>query len=189
MDRAGVDMQVLSAFPQLPHGPDGAAAAPRDISRDRRYPANRACRGTLTGASERVAAPGSCVPAGLETAAPRQMPDQKQRQWWLGTKWESRALVSALCRSGLLTCARLQLRKHGSRLVAGIGMHSWGSRGRRFMSDRPDWSEPHFAGPPCHPATSSGPPTPTLTGSASPARCAQPAAPPPPTRDFPSGAG
>ena len=35
-----------------------------------------------------------------------QVPDQKLRQWWLGTKWESPALASALCRSVLLTCAR-----------------------------------------------------------------------------------
>jgi len=45
-------------------------------------------------------------PAGLEAAASCQVPDQKQRQWWLGTKWESWGLVSALCRSVLLTCAR-----------------------------------------------------------------------------------
>ena len=68
-------------------------------------------------------------------------PGQQQRQVWLGTKWESRALVSALCRSVLLTCARLHLQKHGDDLVAGIGMLSWGSRGRRFKSGRPDWSE------------------------------------------------
>ena len=34
MDRAGVDMQVLSAAPQLPHGPDQPAAvdAARDVN-------------------------------------------------------------------------------------------------------------------------------------------------------------
>jgi hypothetical protein len=58
-------------------------------------------------------------PAGLEAAAPCQVPDQKQRQWWLGTKWESRALAGALSRSVLLTCARLHLRKYGNDLVAG----------------------------------------------------------------------
>src|SRR5579859_42489 len=64
----------------------------------------------------------------------------KQRQWRLGTKWESRVLVSA--RSAALVCSLvrgLQLRKQGSSLVATIGMHSWGSRGRRFKSGRPDW--------------------------------------------------
>jgi hypothetical protein len=66
----------------------------------------RACRGTLMGASEKAVAQGSCAPAGLEAAAPCQVPDQKQRQWWLGTKWESRALASALGGSVLLTCAR-----------------------------------------------------------------------------------
>jgi hypothetical protein len=38
----------------------------------------------------------------------------------------------------LLTCARLQLRKRRDALVARIGMLSWGSRGRRFKSDRSD---------------------------------------------------
>src|SRR5215470_4203957 len=37
-----------------------------------------------------------------------------------GNEWESRALVRALCRSGLLTCARFHLRKHGNALVAGM---------------------------------------------------------------------
>ncbi len=44
-------------------------------------------------------------------------------------------------RSAALVCSLVrgvQLRKHGSSLVAGIGMHSWGSRGRRFKSGRPD---------------------------------------------------
>ena len=59
----------------------------------------------LTGAREKVVAQGSGAPAGVE-AAPCRHPDQKRRQWRLGTKWESRALASALCRSVLLTCAR-----------------------------------------------------------------------------------
>src|SRR6266576_3390443 len=33
-------------------------------------------------------------------------PDQKQRQLWLGTKWESRVLTAARYGSSLLTCAR-----------------------------------------------------------------------------------
>ena len=57
----------------------------------------------------------------------------------LGTKWESRALVSALCRSVLLTCARPSPAETRSALVAGMWIHSWGSRGRRFKSGRPDW--------------------------------------------------
>lgn len=65
-------------------------------------------------------------------------PGQKQRQWWLGTKWESRALVSALCRSGLLTCARVSPAETWKFLVAGMCLHAWGSRGRRFKSGRPD---------------------------------------------------
>jgi hypothetical protein len=54
-------------------------------------------------------------------------------------KWESRALAGALCRSVLLTCARLHLQEHGHNLVAEMWMLSWGSRGRRFKSGRPDW--------------------------------------------------
>ena len=55
-----------------------------------------------------------------------------------GNEVESRALVSALCRSVLLTCAWLHLQEHGHDLVAGMWMHSWGSRGRRLKSGRPD---------------------------------------------------
>ena len=71
-------------------------------------PPPRACRGTQMVASEKVVAQGSCAPwrVSLEAAAPCQVRDQKQRQLWLGTKWESRALASALCRSVLLACAR-----------------------------------------------------------------------------------
>jgi hypothetical protein len=35
----------------------------------------------------------------------------------------------------------VHLRKYGPDLVVGIGMYGWGSRGRRFKSGRPDWSE------------------------------------------------
>jgi len=38
---------------------------------------------------------------------PPGTPGQKPRQWRLGTRWESRALASALCRSVLLTWARV----------------------------------------------------------------------------------
>ena len=44
-------------------------------------------------------------------------------------------------RSAALFCSLvrgLHLRKHENALVAGMGMHSWGSRGRRFKSGRPD---------------------------------------------------
>ena len=57
---------------------------------------------------------------------------------WLGTKWESPALVTALYRSILLTCARCHLQEHGSAWWWGWGMHGWGSRGRRFKSGRLD---------------------------------------------------
>ena len=57
----------------------------------------------------------------------------------LGTNWESRALTWARYGSVLLACARLDLRKRRNSLVAPLGMHSWGSRGRRFKSGRPDW--------------------------------------------------
>ena len=45
-------------------------------------------------------------------------------------------------RSAALFCSPvrgLHLRKHGNALVAGMRMLSWGSRGRRFKSGRPDW--------------------------------------------------
>ena len=44
-------------------------------------------------------------------------------------------------RSAALFCSPvrvLHLRKYGHALVAGMWMHSWGSRGRRFKSGRPD---------------------------------------------------
>ncbi len=50
---------------------------------------------------------------------------------WLGTKWESLALSRALHGSVLLACARCYLREHGSSLVTGMCMLSWGSSGRR----------------------------------------------------------
>jgi hypothetical protein len=53
----------------------------------------------------------------------------------LGTKWESRALARALHSSIPLTCARVHLRKYEPDLVVAIGMHGWGSRGRRFKSN------------------------------------------------------
>jgi hypothetical protein len=48
----------------------------------------------------------------------------------LGMKWESRALRTALDSSAPLTCIWRHLRKHEDGLVAGMWMHSWGSRGR-----------------------------------------------------------
>jgi hypothetical protein len=47
---------------------------PRYNSPDRRYPATRACRGTLADASEKVVAEGSGAAARLEAAAPCQVP-------------------------------------------------------------------------------------------------------------------
>jgi hypothetical protein len=44
-------------------------------------------------------------------------------------------------RSAVLFCSPVHgpyLRKHGNDLVAGIGVHSSGPRGRRFKSGRPD---------------------------------------------------
>jgi len=116
----------------------GCRHSPRDISRDRRSPATRACRGTLTGAREKVVAQGSCAPAGLEAAAPCQVPGQSGGSGgWERSGNHGRSSV----RSAALFCSPvrgLQLRKHESAQVAGIGMHSWGSRRRRFKSGRPD---------------------------------------------------
>ena len=68
---------------------------------------------------------------------PAKDPEQATRLG-LGTEWEPRALTMALCGSLLLACARLHLRKRRNSLMARLWMHSWGSRGRRFKSGRPD---------------------------------------------------
>jgi hypothetical protein len=50
-------------------------------------------------------------------------------------------------RCGALGCSPVRgvhLRKHGNDLVAGMGVLSWGSRGRRFKSGRPDWFFEHL---------------------------------------------
>lgn len=48
----------------------------------------------------------SCAPPKVWKRRLARYPDQKQRQLWLGTKWESRALTAARYGSSLLTCAR-----------------------------------------------------------------------------------
>jgi len=83
-----------------------AAAAPPGTSVVIGGPRHPGMPWHLDGRRREGGAQGSCAPAGLDAAAPCQVRGQKQRQWWLGTKWESRVLVSALCRSGLLTCAQ-----------------------------------------------------------------------------------
>jgi hypothetical protein len=60
------------------------------------------------------------------------------RRRQLGTKGESRALAKAIRSSIPLTCAWVHLRKYGPDLVVAMGIHGWGSRGRRFKSGRPD---------------------------------------------------
>jgi hypothetical protein len=84
--------------------------------------------------------PRGYTPAAIVPARDRQEPVAVMAacSGWLGTKWESLALSRALHGSVLLACARCHLREHGSSLVAGMGMLSWGSRGRRFKSGRPD---------------------------------------------------
>jgi len=112
---------------------------PHGSSRDRRCPATRACRGARTGASETVAAEGSCAPAGPGSSS--AMPGTGARSSG-GGGWErggnhgrSRVRCAALfCSPG----RGVHLRKHGKALVAGMWMLSWGSRGRRFKSGRPD---------------------------------------------------
>jgi hypothetical protein len=56
----------------------------------------------------------------------------------LGTKWEPPALMTA---PEALFCSPVHggdLRDRNNDLVVGIGVHGWGSRGRRFKSSRPD---------------------------------------------------
>ena len=56
-----------------------------------------------------------------------------------GMKWEPHALTTARYGSVLLLCVLPHLRRYEDVLVAGTWMHSWGSRGRRFKSGRPDY--------------------------------------------------
>jgi hypothetical protein len=53
-------------------------------------------------------------------------------------KRERFLLRSASSRFYLLTCALSDLPRRTSVEVVASGMHSWGSRGRRFKSGRPD---------------------------------------------------
>ena len=78
---------------------------------------------------------GGRVTFGLRAATPRRLEPLPLRR--LGTNWEPPTLVTAPYRSVLLTCARHDQRNYDSDLVVGIGMHGWGSRGRRFKSGRP----------------------------------------------------
>src|SRR5262249_10915282 len=66
----------------------------------------RACRGTSTGACEKVVAQGSGASAGpgSSSALPGTRPAALAVA--LGTTWESPALATALCRAVLLACAR-----------------------------------------------------------------------------------
>src|SRR5215469_14081973 len=53
-------------------------------------------------------------------------------------KRERVLLTSALICCGALACARPDLRRRTFIEATASGMHSWGSRGRRFKSGRPD---------------------------------------------------
>jgi hypothetical protein len=113
--------------------------SPRDISRDRWSPATRTCRGTLTGADEKVMlrAPAPRR-SGRSGAMPGTGPESSRSSGWERSGNHGCSYV----RPAALVCSLvrgLQLRKQGSALVAGMWMHSWGSRGRRFKSGRPDW--------------------------------------------------
>ena len=81
---------------------------PRDIGRDRRYPRHPSMPWHPDGRPREGGSSGLVHPRGFVWKQQRhaRYGDQKQRQLWLGTKWESRALAGALCRSLLLTCAR-----------------------------------------------------------------------------------
>jgi hypothetical protein len=54
-------------------------------------------------------------------------------------KWERALLRKARDCSGLLMPATSELGKCGAVQVVASVLHSWGSRGRRFKSGRPDW--------------------------------------------------
>jgi len=57
----------------------------------------------------------------------------------LGTNWEPHALTAARYGFVLLPYALPHLRNYENVLVAGMWLHSWGSRGRRVKSGRPNW--------------------------------------------------
>ena len=81
---------------------------PRAISRNRQGPRH----------PEQAVAPDGWplrapAPAGLEAAPPCQASGPGAAAVAAGNEVESRALASALCRSVLLTCARLHLQEHG----------------------------------------------------------------------------
>jgi hypothetical protein len=90
----------------------------------RRSPPAGHAAGPWLGSGENVAAEcsGACTVLGARFA---EDPEQAMRPG-LGTKWEPPALMMALGGCLLLTCARLHVRKHGSALVAGMCVHSWG---------------------------------------------------------------
>jgi hypothetical protein len=56
----------------------------------------------------------------------------------LGTNWEPPGLAGLSTAPFCSPVRGVHLRKHVSDLVVGIGMHGWGSRGRRFKSGCPD---------------------------------------------------
>src|SRR5262249_7296890 len=105
---------------------------PRAISRNRQGPRHRSRLWHQTDSSS-----GLLHPQVWKQQRHVRCPGQKQWQGWLGTKGGKRGVGRGALPSGLLTCARLYLRKHGHDLVAEMWMHSWGSRGRRFKSGRP----------------------------------------------------
>jgi hypothetical protein len=128
-----VQVDCTQRLNRAPHSGSGWTTSPaweaprgRDTGRTcQRAPAPEHKQSPLDGATPRMTA------AAIAGRGARPTPTRRRR---LGTKWESRALARALHSSVPLTCARVHLRKYGPDLVAAIGMHGWGSRGRRFAT-------------------------------------------------------
>ena len=101
-------------------------------------PPIRACAGTLTGASEK-AAEGCCAPQVWKQRRHARYPGSEAAAVAAGNEvgiTGARKCAVPLCSAHL--CAGLICGNMENDLVAGMWMLSWGSRGRRFKSGRPD---------------------------------------------------
>jgi hypothetical protein len=130
-----VQVDCTQRLDRGPHGGSGWAASPAwEAPGGRGYgPAPASVR---LRPEHRQSPSGGATPRMTAAAiAGRGAGPTPARRRRLGTKWESRALARALHSSIPLTCARVHLRKYEPDLVVAIGMHGWGSRGRRFKSN------------------------------------------------------
>ena len=90
-------------------------------------------------------APGHIAPRKLDRGKPAFLADKATEVLvdgsGFGSAFCSHLLSEALARS---PGHCVDLGEDAFLQIAAFGKHSWGSRGRRFKSGRPDWSEPNF---------------------------------------------